>query len=153
MKNKIKKGFLRYLRDEIAIEYKACLYFFFILFFYCVCLVCNGIYSAGIWHMAEIILTAYCMVYLQVYGFHNFDEAEQLGKKEAAAMFLCTGLYTAASFGFQWFGRHMAVTVLFFCYMLFGYWCVYLINKIKRKIDTENLNRMLSEFKKENKAG
>ena len=51
--SRLRSGFLRYLRDEIAIEYKSCLYFFAILFFYCVCLVCRGIYSADMLHMAE----------------------------------------------------------------------------------------------------
>lgn len=147
--SRLRSGFLRYLRDEIAIEYKSCLYFFAILFFYCVCLVCRGIYSADMLHMAEIMLTAYGIGYLQVYGLHNFDEAEELGKREGFSMFFCTGLYTATSFGFGWFGRNIAATVVFYIYMLFGYWCVYLINKIKRKIDTENLNWMLTEFKKD----
>lgn len=147
MKNKMIKGFKRYLSDEIAIEYKACLYFFAILFFYCVYLIYNGIYSAKILHMSEMILTTYIMGYLQVYGLYNFDEAEKLSGREAAALFLCSGLYTAVSFFFGWFGQSMAVTGLFFLYMLFMYWCAYLVNKIKRTIDTENLNKMLKEFK------
>lgn len=148
MKSRLKKGFLRYLGDEIAIEYKACLYFFFILFFYCVYWVCHGLYSADMRHMAEIILTTYGMGYLQVYGLNNFDEAEEIGKKELVFLFLCAGIYTAASFGFGWFERNWTVTVIFFLYMLLGYWCVYLINKVKRKVDTERLNCMLTEFKK-----
>ena len=52
MKNKMIKGFKKYLSEEIAIEYKACLYFFAILFFYCVYLIYNGIYSAKILHMS-----------------------------------------------------------------------------------------------------
>lgn len=147
MRNKLIRGFKRYLSDEIAIEYKACLYFFAILFFYCVYLIYNGIYSASILHMSEIILTTYIVGYLQVYGLYNFDEAEKLSGREAAALFLCSGLYTAVSFFSGWFGQSMAVTGLFFFYMLFMYWCAYLVNKIKRTIDTENLNKMLKEFK------
>ena len=147
MRNKMLRGFKRYLSDEIAIEYKACLYFFVILFFYCVCLIWNGMYSARILYMAEMILTTYCIGYMQVYWLHNFDEAERLSGREAAAMFFCTGLYTGASFLFGWFGQNMAVTGIFFCYILFMYLCAYLANKIKRRIDTENLNKMLKEFK------
>ena len=147
MRNKLIRGFKRYLSDEIAIEYKACLYFFAILFFYCVYLIYNGIYSASILHMSEIILTTYIVGYLQVYGLYNFDEAEKLSGREAAALFLCSGLYTAVSFFSGWFGQGMAVTGLFFFYMLFMYWCAYLVNKIKRTIDTENLNKMLKECK------
>lgn len=149
MEHKEVKGFKRYLRDEIAIEYKACLYFFAILFFYCVYLICNGIYAASIRHMFEMILATYIMGYLQVYGFFNFDEAEKLSGREAAALFFCTGLYTTASFCFRWFERNTVVTGIFFFYVLFMYWCAYLVNKIKRTIDTENLNKMLKEYKKE----
>lgn len=147
MRDKAVRGFKRYLSEEIAIEYKACLYFFAILFFYCVCLIWNGTYSARILHMAEMILATYCMGYIQVYGLHNFDEAEKLSGREAASMISCTALYTASSFLFGWFGQNMAVTGIFFCYVLFMYWCAYLVNKIKRNIDTENLNKMLKKFK------
>ena len=36
---------------------------------------------------------------------------------------------------------------MFFGFFIFAYWCVYLINKIKRNIDTRELNEMLVEFK------
>ena len=149
MKNKVYSGFKRYIRDEIAIEYKACLYFFAVLFFYCCYLIYNGIYSARILYMFEMIAATYFMGYLQVYGLHNFDEAERLSGREAAAMFFCTGLYTAVSYFCGWFGRNVVLTGIFFFYVLFLYWCAYLVNKIKRTIDTENLNKMLKEFKEE----
>ena len=38
--------------------------------------------------------------------------------------------------------------MIFFGFIAFAYWCVYLINKIKRNIDTENLNDMLDQYKK-----
>ena len=44
----------KYLTKEIGIEFKACLYFFAILFFYCVFRVVNGVYSAEILHLTEI---------------------------------------------------------------------------------------------------
>ncbi len=39
-------------------------------------------------------------------------------------------------------------SVLFSMYMLVVYLCVFWLNKAKRMIDTNNLNKMLSEFKK-----
>jgi len=149
VKNKICSAFKRYLSAEIAIEYKSCLYFFAILFFYCVYLIYNGIYTARILYMFEMILSAYIMGYLQVYVLFNFDEAQKLSVREGAAIFLCTGLYTAASFCFGWFEQNVAVSGLFFFYLLFMYWCAYLVNKVKRRVDTENLNKMLQEFKKD----
>ena len=150
-KSKWKNWLKRYLSTEIAIEYKACLYFYCIMVFYCIYLISQKIYSASVIMMCEMIGTAYIMGYLQIYCLHNFDEAEQLGKWEIAGMLLCSVLYTGASWLFGWFDRRPVVTVLFFLFQLFSYWCVYLINKIKRQIDTEHLNQMLKDFqRKEN---
>lgn len=148
MKSRFKRKLKRIISLEIAIEYKSCLYFACVIFFYFVYLLCNKIYSAKVLHMFEIILTAYLNVYIQVYVFRNFDEADRIGKRDALGIFFCTCLYTAASYLLNWYERGAGVTLLFFLYMLLLYFCVYLCNKIKRIIDTENLNRMLTEFKK-----
>ena len=57
----------RYLTKEIGIEFKACLYFFAILFFYCMYRLCLGKTVADMIHMAEMIGLAYLVGYLQVY--------------------------------------------------------------------------------------
>ena len=51
----------RYLTKEIGIEFKACLYFFAMLFFYCMYRVCIGQYYASILHMAEMIFLTYAV--------------------------------------------------------------------------------------------
>lgn len=71
-----------YLTKEIGIEFKACLYFFCILFFYSVYRVVGGSLEASIIHMSEMILLTYAMGYVQVYLLSNFDEGEHLGIKE-----------------------------------------------------------------------
>ena len=147
-KSKFVKGFKKYFSVEIAIEYKACLYFYAIVFFYCVCRALQGNFQASVLHMCEIILTTYLMGYLQVYLLQNFDEAETLGKREVLYILICTTIYTGASYLFGWFGRSLIPTLVFFGFIGFAYWCVYLINKIKRNIDTENLNDMLDKYKK-----
>ena len=57
----------RYLTKEIGIEFKACLYFFAILFFYCVYRLCIGNIMAEILHMAEMIFLTYVIGYIQVF--------------------------------------------------------------------------------------
>ena len=64
----------RYLTKEIGIEFKSCLYFFAILFFYCVYRMLQNSFDAEIIHMAEMIFTCYIIEYIQVYLFGNFDE-------------------------------------------------------------------------------
>ncbi len=136
----------RYLTKEIGIEFKACLYFFAILFFYCVYRLVNQVYVADILHMTEMILLCYAIGYLQVYGFRNFDEAERLGGVEIAGIVVCTAIYTALSYVFGWFGREIGWTIGFVLYVLFLYLCVFLIYLTKRRIDDKKLNEDLELF-------
>lgn len=153
MWNKLMKKFKIWLSAEAVIEYKACLYFACVLAFACFYSLYREIYYVSIPHLFEMILTAYFVGYLQVYALQNFDEAEQLDKKSAISALICTGLYTVVACLFEWFERNVVATVLFLSYMLLVYFCVYLVNKIKRAFDTEKLNGMLYEFKKEKMEG
>ena len=103
-----------YLTTEIAIEFKACLYFFAILFFYCTYRLFLGSTQASILHMAEMIFLTYAMGYIQVYLFSGFDEAEALGVKESFYVFLCSLLYAGISFLGGWFDKKAWLSILFF---------------------------------------
>lgn len=153
MKRERKEKFQRILSWEVAIEYKACLYFACIIFFYTAWLILNGNYDASVRVIWEIVLTAYAAGYMQVYLFRNFDEAERLGKRELFSIALFSGIYAGTSWGLGWFGRQMIPTLLFVAYMLLCYVCVFLCNKIKREFDTKHLNRMLDAYKKGEEHG
>lgn len=153
MRSEARRWLERVISREIAIEYKACLYFACIMFFYMVYLLWKGIDTVGVWVIWEMVLSAYAVGYLQCYLLWNFDEAERIGKKEVCAGLLCTGLYAGVSWGFDWYGKNPAVTLLFTGYMLLCYQCVFWANKIKRTIDTRNLNKMLDAYKKGEKDG
>lgn len=71
----------RYLTKEIGIEFKACLYFFAILFFYCMYRLCLGKTVADMIHMAEMIGLAYLVGYLQVYLLWNLMKRILLEKR------------------------------------------------------------------------
>lgn len=152
MKTKTKPGkkkvtfWQRCLSIEIGIEFKACLYFFCILFFYCVFRMLGGNFEASILHMAEMIFTTYLMGYIQVLLLSNFDEAEKLGGKEVLYSLLCSLLYTGAAFGGNWFQGSYPVYVLFFGYIECAYLCAFLVYKAKREIDTKLLNEDLKTF-------
>lgn len=137
----------RYLTKEIGIEFKACLYFFGLLFFYCIYRICMGQMVASILYMAEMIFATYIIGYLQVFVLWNFDEADQLGKKEILGIVICTSIYTVLSYLCKWFDQNIYVTIGFFVYVAFIYVCVYLIYKSKRRIDDKMLNDDLALFK------
>ncbi|MBR3524669.1 MAG: DUF3021 family protein [Lachnospiraceae bacterium] len=136
----------RYLTREIGIEFKACLYFFAFLFFYCVWRMICGSFEASILHMGEMIVCCYVIGYVQVYAFGNFDEAECLKLKECAGMLLCTAVYGAVSYFCGWFEGKLLVTLCFAVYILLTYLCVFLIYRTKRKIDDKTLNEELKLF-------
>ena len=140
--------FKQYLASEIGIEFKACLYFFAILFFYSMYRILQGSFFANIIVMAEMIFSTYIIGYIQVYLLGNFDEAEQLTWREILASVFCSIVYSGVSFLGKWYDRNITVTVLFFCYILFCYICAFFIYKIKRDVDTAVLNHELENFKK-----
>lgn len=140
-----------YLTKEIGIEFKACLYFFAFLFFYCMYRIINGVFDASILHMTELILACYIIGYIQVYLLWNFDEADSLGLKEVFGMVLCTLVYGLLSWLFGWFEKNLVVSFLFAAYILLVYFCVYLIYKWKRIIDDKKLNEDLKLFQTEHK--
>jgi len=136
-----------YLTKEIGIEFKACLYFFAILLYYCIYRLCIGLFDASILHMAEMIFLTYIIGYFQVFVLWNFDEADRLGSKEIFGIFLCTTIYTVTSYFCKWFEKKLWVTVGFFFYVVFIYICVFLIYKCRRRIDDKIMNDNLAMFK------
>ncbi|MBP5600379.1 MAG: DUF3021 family protein [Lachnospiraceae bacterium] len=141
----------RYLTNEIGIEFKSCLYFFAILFFYCMYKVINGSMEANIIHMAEMIFSCYIICYLQILVFWNFDEADKLGIKECVGMVICTLIYTLVSFVGNWFDRKIVPSLLLAAYILVMYLCVFFIYKTKRRIDDKKLNEDLKLFQTNHK--
>lgn len=136
----------RYLVVEIGIEFKACIYFFSILFFYSMYRLLCGSMEASILHMGEMIFLTYGMGYLQKYGLANFDEADRLGLKEIAYLLLCAGIYTVVSWLGGWFDRHVSVTIFYALFMALAYVCGFLVYKVKRTLDAKQLNEDLRAF-------
>lgn len=138
----------RCLAVEIGIEFKACLYFFCILFFYSMYRLLCGSLDASIPHMGEMILLTYGMGYLQKYALSNFDESDRIGFREAAFLLLCVGIYTAVSWLGGWFDRRLPVTIGYALYMTLAYVCGFLVYKVKRTLDARQLNEDLRTFQK-----
>lgn len=147
------KKFQKYLIAEIGIEFKACLYFFAILFFYCVYRMLNGSFEAKMLDMAEMILTTYIMGYIQVFLLRNFEESEKLGAFEWAASIGCSVFYGIESYVLGWFDRNLMASLIYTAYMLLCYICIIIIYYVRRQADTESLNQDLTAFKKRGGEG
>lgn len=145
------KRFRKLLLAEVGIEFKACLYFFAILFFYCVYKMTQGIFQADMLVMAEMILTTYVMGYVQVFLLKNFEESDHLGAFELLASLGCSLVYAGLAFLFSWFDRQWLPEVLFFGYVLLCFISLRLIYYIRRHWDTAELNEELETFKKARK--
>ena len=92
MRNRGWEKFRTILSREVVIEYKACLYFAWEVFFYFAYLLSRGIYMASMAILFEMILTAYGAGYIQVYLFHNSDE------RSGWSVRIYWGLFSARSF-------------------------------------------------------
>lgn len=141
------KWFKKYLSFEVRIDFKTCIYFFMILFFYSVYTILHGSLFASIITMAEMIASAYIIGYIQVYLLKNFDESDELGRQEIVSVFLCSVLYTFLSYLFSWYDRNIPATLFFLLYMLLCYLSIFLAYKVKRDMETAELNRELEFFK------
>ena len=149
----MKKSFRKFLLAEVRIEFKACLYFFAILFFYCMYrIIAHGSFQANMLVMAEMILTTYVMGYVQVYLLKNFEESDHLGAFELLASIGCSLIYEGISFLLSWFDRKWLPGLLFFGYLMLCYVSIFLIYYVRRHWDTEELNEELESFKKSKKA-
>ena len=150
-RNTIRTLWERYLTKEISIEFKACLYFFCILFFYSMYQIINGSLEASLIHMGEMILLTYGMGYVQVYLLSNFDEGEWMQRKTVWYMILCAGMDTGVSFLGKWFDRNVPVSIGFALYMMLVYLCAFLVYKCKRELDEKYLNEDLKAFQERRK--
>lgn len=141
------KWLKKYLSYEVGIDFKTCIYFFMVLFFYSMYQILQGSFFASIIIMTEMLAAAYIIGYIQVYLLRNFDEAEQLGRRECFSVFFCSALYTTISYILNWYGRSASATLFFFSYMIVCYLSIFLAYKIKRDMETAALNRELENFK------
>lgn len=144
----MKDRWSHYLSREISIKYKAVIYSLCHLF-YCACyLIWWDTFSISLLQITEIAFLSYFICNLQVFAFNNFDEADSVTGKWWVSALLCTGLYLLAVYFMDWFDDHVLVILGFGAWQLFCYYCVYLVNKVKRHIDTKNLNQLLEVYKK-----
>lgn len=136
----------RLLSDEITVEFKSCLFFFCILFFYCCYRLVQHNTQADIFHMLEMILLSYGMCYFQLYCLDSFEEGVQINLLSFIKIFLCSGIYVLASFIGNWFEKNLIATISFFIYLLFAYFCFLFVNRFKRQYDEKILNEELQVF-------
>ena len=145
--NNVKNNiFRRYLITEIEMELKSCLYFFCILFYYCVYRLAGGSQEANIFHMFVMILTTYVMCYVQYFFMNNFDEGEKWGIRETLYLLISVAVYIAVATIGNWFDRKSGVTIGFAIYLIVAYISGYFVFRLRRSKDEKILNEDLKNF-------
>ncbi len=137
----------KFFVSEIGIEFKAALYFYSMLFFYIVCRLLSGSRQLEIFTVLEMIAATYVMAFVQFFLLGNFDESESIGVREVLLAAGCSLVYAAASRMLGWFGGSMAVTAVFYIFMMVCYGCTYWLYSFRRSAATKQLNRELEAFK------
>lgn len=135
------------LSQEINIKYKASIYSICHLFYIAIFLINQQKYEISLIQLAQIVLLAWAINHIEIYIFANFDEADQLTGKWWLSALICSVLYMIAANWLNWFQGNLSVLVGFGTYQLFCYWGVYINNKIKRHIDSKQLNQLLKTYK------
>ena len=100
-------------------------------------LICGSI-DASIIHMGEMIFLTYGMCYLQIYLMKGFDEGEEFKLRELLLSIVCSIIYTTASWFFGWFDKNVPVTIGFFLFVVFAYFCGFLVEKIRRTLESKD---------------
>lgn len=136
----------RLLSDEITVEFKSCLFFFCILFFYCTFRLIQNNTQADILHMFEMIILSYVMCYFQLYVLDAFDEGVVINFVSFVKIIFCSGIYVVASYFGKWFEGNLIATISFFAYLLLAYICFLFVNRFKRHYDEKILNEELQVF-------
>ncbi|AXQ78130.1 DUF3021 domain-containing protein [Streptococcus chenjunshii] len=143
----MKTRWQRIFSKEVAIEYKTGTYsmcaLVFMAFYQCF----QKSYSVSVFYLLELVFVAYFLAYLQVYLFHNFDEAEKLSGWELSGIFISSCLYGLCGQFLGWFDRHWGISIFFALFMAVCYLSVFVANKKKRYIDSQHLNQLLETYK------
>ncbi|CQR25309.1 hypothetical protein BN1356_01651 [Streptococcus varani] len=137
-----------FLSQEIATEYKTTVYSLCIFFFYGGYQLIQGRTWADIFILIQMVLFAYVISQIQVLVFQNVDEADHLGGREWLGLFLCSGLYGLFGQVFNWFDRRWDMMIFLVIYMVITHLTIFFTNKIKRHIDSKQLNQQLEQLKK-----
>lgn len=140
------------LSKEISIKYKAGIYSLCHLFYIAIFLMNQQIFQISLAQLAQIVLLAWFINHIEIYIFDNFDEADRISLKWWLSVLICSILYMIAAYVMKWFQGDSQVLLGFGAYQIFCYWGVYINNKIKRHIDSKQLNQQLNQFKKKKGA-
>jgi hypothetical protein len=151
MRDKILTFVEKYLTRKIGVEIKCCVMFFMLLCFYAGYRLMHGFQDANIFYMIEMVILTYILGWIQMLLGSDFDEVDNLARKDWAVVAGGSAAYSLASFGFGWFERDYAVTFIFAVYMVIAYLGIFLIHKMKRSIDAKLLNNDLQRFQNREK--
>lgn len=146
MKKKLMTLFERWLTIKIGVEFRCCLTFFLMVFFYGVHRLLTGSDQASIWHLAQMMGAAYLYGWVQALLHADFDEMDRPGLKEWAVILGGAAAYALAAWLGGWFGGSVPVTGLFFLYMTGCALSTLLILYLKRSIDSRLLGDDLKQF-------
>lgn len=141
------RKFEKFLAKELGIEFKAAIYFYTIIFFYFVYQLLQGSSQVDIMVLIEMMATTYIMGYIQVFLLGNFDEAEQVDLAVVIKVICGALVYTGVSYFARWFDRDLAVTGIYFIFMIACYGCAYWAYSVKRVVSTREMNEELIAFK------
>lgn len=148
------KKFLRYYKWELQNELYTCIYFVAILSMYSILVLIHGERSVDILVMLEMLLVCYVV---SIFQKVIFSEEACYSRKELGVRTLIWFLFSmvsviSMSIVLKWFDD-MRPWVLgaFSAYLVLCFFAIWIGIHIANKIDTKNLNLMLSQYQDKRK--
>ena len=148
------KGFLRFYKWELNNEMFCSFYFVAMLCMYSIEMLLHGKININIFIMLEMLLLSYALSLVQKIIFSNDSNANRKDLIIKTIIWFVSSLFLiiVASTIFQWFVDLQAWAMgLFIGYMVLFFFAIWVGIHIANKIDTKNLNDMLSHYQEKSK--
>ena len=148
------KGFLRFYKWELNNEMFCSFYFVAMLSMYSIEMLLHGGNNINIFIMLEMLLLSYAMSLVQKFTFSNDNNANRKVLIVKTIIWFVSSmlLIIVSSIMFQWFVDLQTWAMgVFIVYMVLFLIAIWVGIHIANKIDTKNLNDMLSHYQEKSK--
>lgn len=144
----------KYCTWEITTEMYASGYTLGFLGMYCIAAWINGKREVGIIMILQMLIVAYVIAFIQNIIFLNNRKLTDKEYKIRVVLWHLSsniiGLLSAIGLG--WFQEfQLWITIFFIIFMISMFTVVWILMSVNREVDTENLNNILIEYKKNSK--
>lgn len=148
------KNFIKWCNWELKNEFVACGYFTVMLIMYCIIKLILGFKNVDILIMFEMFSTNYVLTLLQKLILDTdkeYSERSFILRGSVISVISVIATIIAGELGGWFDGMPLWAGISIYSMLILSYLTVWILLKIGKKYDTQQLNEQLANFKKNNK--